>query len=118
MSSTTRPLTWPTTAELDKLTACFEGDGADGPMQRICDLQDTLNRLINLDVAPSIEEVQDAIERGAEPLTVEHVGALSSCLAKLRFDIDHMSDAVRDMERQRDVMALEVVPCPKGGDDA
>ena len=86
-------------------------------MQRISDLQDTLNQLIDPDFAPAIEEVRDALKRGAEPLTVEHVGALSSCLAKLRFDIDHMQNAVRDMERQRDVMALEVVPCPKGGDD-
>lgn len=116
MPSTTAPLTWPTTAELDALTACFDGD--DSPLARISDLHGSLKEMINLDVAPSIEDVRQAIERGAEPLTVEHVGALSSCLAKLRCDVDFMLGEIRDMERQRDAMALEVVPFPKGGDDA
>lgn len=77
-------------------------------MNQVVTLQDKLDLLVNLNVAPSVEEVQEAIERGAEPLTIEHVGALTSCLAKLRFDIDHIAGIVRAMERQRDMMAVEV----------
>lgn len=110
MPSTTAPLTWPSAAELDILSGCIEG-----VYPRLEPLADALNRLVNLDSAPSVEEVSAAIERGAEPLSLETVGALSSCLAKIRFDLEHLVGTVEHMERQRDVMALEVVTPKRSG---
>lgn len=112
-TTTTGPLTWPTHAELDALS-----DGSSAAMEPIEAVHGTLKGLVNLDVAPSIEDVRDAIERGAEPLSLEHVGALTSCLAKLRFDVEWLCRELEAMERIRDVMALEVEPFPKGGNDA
>lgn len=107
MPSTNAPLTWPTPAELHTISGCMGGE--DGAVDQIDCLKSTLSRLVNLDVAPSIEDVADAIERGSERLTLEHVGAVTSCLAKLRFDLEHALDDVLTMENQRDAMALEVV---------
>src|SRR5688500_17314462 len=95
MPSTTRPLTWPTLADLDGIADCLGGEG--GPMEVVAELQDRMNLLVTLDVAPSIEEVQEAIDRGAEPLTLQDVGAFASCLARLRFDLEWLLDAVRTM---------------------
>lgn len=115
MPSTTAPLTWPTSAELDSIGDCMGGE--EGALARIMSLQEELDRRVNLDVSPSIEEVREAIERGSEPLTLENVGAVASCLARLRLDLEFALGSVRAMETQRDAMALEVVT-PKGGDDA
>ena len=112
----TAPLTWPTPAELDAIDDCMGGEG--GALDQIDRLHSLLRRFVSLGVCPSIE-VAEAIERGADPLTLETVGAVASCLAKLRHDLDFALDEVRTMEQMRDAMALEVViPTSAAGDDA
>lgn len=74
--------------------------GKDGPHEQVGWLHDTLSPLLDLDAAP-------AIVNEADPPSLETVGALSSTLAKLRFDLQYALDSVRDMERFRDAVALE-----------
>lgn len=104
-------LTWPTVDEIAAAGGCMGGDdGCSGAYLAIEELKETFALLVDLNVGPSI--------RTDEPLTLETIGVLTSTLAKIRFDLEYALDSVRTMELQRDAMALEVVPCPKGGDDA
>lgn len=102
MPSTTAKA-WPTVAELTAttITNCMGDD--DGPHIQIVRLREALESLLNLDVAPSVSRPPEA-----ELLTLETVGALTSTLAKLRFDLEYALGEVREMELMRDAMALEV----------
>lgn len=86
--------TWPTVAELE---ATGDSVGCNEPVEL---LRSTLERLVDLDVGPSIVSA-------AEPLTLETLGALTRCLARIRFDLEHQLREVQAIEFMRDAMALE-----------
>lgn len=92
--------TWPTVAEFEAVADALGGDNA--PYIRIEGLTWQLERLVDLDVLPTLVD-------GVTPPTMETLGALTSCLARLRFDLEYALTRVRTMELQRDAMALEVV---------
>lgn len=100
--TTSTVLTWPTVAEIEAAAGCMAApDGCSGAYLAIEELTEAFAPLVSLDVAPAITD-------DTEPLTIETLGALTSTLAKLRFDLEYALGDVRKLELQRDAMALEV----------
>ncbi len=95
----TETKTWPTLDEIAFTTRATALED-DELYARIESLKHALERNIDMDFAPAILE-------DVEPPPMPMIGALTACLAKLRFDLEYALDAVATMERYRDVIALE-----------
>lgn len=101
-NTATAPKTWPTLAEFEVVADCMGGD--DPPYEHLDGLA---SRIEKLGVGDDLDGT--AIPVSFEPITMETLGALTSCLAKVRMDLELALGTVSKMEGWRDELALEAI---------
>lgn len=108
----TAPKTWPTLAEFERIADCMGGDPA--PYEHLDGLASRLEKLVGVDDDGTV------ILGESEPMTMETLGGLTSCLARVRMDLELALGTVSKLEGWRDELALEtIVDDPeKAGADA
>jgi hypothetical protein len=102
-STTEAPLTWPTRDAFARTGNCLAT-----PVEQVSTLYEELSKIVPVEESVSYDGVRDVIERGADPVSYELVGAFTTCLAKLRVDLEYLLETVRKMERQRNEIAIEI----------